>query len=425
MHKMKTLPTFVFLLGMMLMLSHCDKKNETIISPAPDQLNWSDTNHKLLKQFVNDYGIYGKFYNSDQPPYVVLDWDQTSAFLDVEEALLHHQLSNLKFKMTKAQFSGMLLDSINGTTTLTIGDQNILLSAMNQDLISDYSYLFDHYSGLNGTMTLEEIQLTPYYRDFTVKLPLLYAGYCETPGIGAEYGYPWVLFLLSGHTIDEVKSIANEAISIELGNKLGKITLESPADFPTNVGPLSYTYRSGLRILPEMQNLIAAFNDNGFAVFIVSASYKPVVEAFSGIKSFGYNVPAENVIAMELSTDTNGVILPRYKEGWVKTLRQGKVDAIEQLIKTRNNMNYDPLFAAGDSDGDYEMLSAFPGMKLSLIWNRVKGGDIGKLSKQAADQMNSPSPRFILQGRNENTGMAIPFSETILFGSSEARLLHE
>ena len=88
-------------------------------------------------------------------------------------------------------------------------------------------------------------------------------------------------------------------------------------------------------------------------------------------------------------------------------------------------MNYDPLFAAGDSDGDYEMLSAFPGMKLSLIWNRVKGGDIGKLSKQAADQMNSPSPRFILQGRNENTGMAIPFSETILFGSSEARLLHE
>jgi hypothetical protein len=174
-----------------------------------------------------------------------------------------------------------------------------------------------------------------------------------------------------------------------------------------------------------MQNLIATFKDNGIEVFIVSASYKPVVEVFSGLKSFGYNVPAENVIAMELATDNAGVILPQYKEGWVKTLRQGKVEAINQVIKTGLGRDWDPLFSAGDSDGDYEMLTAFPDMKLSLIWNRVKGGDIGRLSKQAVDEMHNPSPRFILQGRNENNGMAIPFSETILFGSTEARLLNE
>lgn len=422
---MKTLYSFSFMLSMIVLLSNCSKRNEIVLSSAPDQLNWSDNNYTVLKQLIIDYGVHGKFYNSQKPPYVVLDWDQTCAFLDVEEALLHYQLSHLKFKMTKEQFIGLLLNSINGITSVSIDDQNLSLAAINQDLITDYNFIFDNFSGLNGTMTPEEIQSTPHYQDFIVKLPLLYAGYCDTPGIGAAYGYPWVLYLLSGYTIEEVKALAKEAISLELGNKLSKVTLASPSGFATNAGELSYTYRTGLRILPEMQNLIATFKENGIEVFIVSASYKPVVEVFSGLKSFGYNVPAENVIAMELATDNAGVILPQYKDGWVKTLRQGKVEAINQVIITGLGRTWDPLFSAGDSDGDYEMLTSFPDMKLALIWNRVKGGDIGKISKQAVEEMNNPSPRFILQGRNENTGMAIPFSETILFGSTEARLLHE
>jgi hypothetical protein len=62
-------------------------------------------------------------------------------------------------------------------------------------------------------------------------------------------------------------------------------------------------------------------------------------------------------------------------------------------------------------------------MKLTLIWNRVKGGDIGKLCKQVVDESGIISPRYILQGRNENTGIAMPCSETILFGMTEAKLL--
>lgn len=76
--------------------------------------------------------------------------------------------------------------------------------------------------------------------------------------------------------------------------------------------------------------------------------------------------------------------------------------------------NWDPLLSAGDSDGDYEMLSGFPGMKMSLIWNRSKGGDIGKLYLQAIKQAGSDFPRYILQGRNEKNGSAIPGTESIL-----------
>ena len=111
-------------------------------------------------------------------------------------------------------------------------------------------------------------------------------------------------------------------------------------------------------------------------------------------------------------------------EGWVETFRQGKVEAIEQVIKTGLGKNRDPIFSAGDSDGDYEMLTSFPGMKLTLIWNRVKGGLIGTLCKLAVEQADSSNPRYILQGRNENTGSVIPGSATILLGKTEPQLLY-
>jgi phosphoserine phosphatase len=273
-------------------------------------------------------------------------------------------------------------------------------------------------------MSFEEIQVTPQYQDFIAKIPFLYEGYCANPGIGADYGYSWVLFFFAGHTLEEVKALAKEAISYELGNQLCKQTWESPANFQTNAGIVSYSYKTGLRIISEMQNLISTFKGHGIDVFIVSASYKPVVEVFSGIGTYGYNVPPENVIAMELGIAPDGKILPELKTGWVKTVRQGKVDAIIKVIKQGLGKTWDPLFSAGDSDGDYEMLSGFPDMKLALIWNRVKGGDIGKLCKQAVDEINSVMPRYILQGRNENTGMVMPRSESILLGKTEPQLLY-
>ena len=159
-------------------------------------------------------------------------------------------------------------------------------------------------------MSLEDIQKTPQYMDFLSKLPFLYDGYCETKGIEAVYGYPWVLYLLAGHTVDEVKALAKETIAYELGNKLSKQKWVTPENFQTKAGAVSYSYKTGLRVYPEMQDLIAAFEANGIDVFVVSASYKPVVEVFSGIGNFGYNVPAERVIAMELASSPDGKILP-------------------------------------------------------------------------------------------------------------------
>jgi phosphoserine phosphatase len=402
----------------------CEKDTDNkSVENTIDRLNWSELNYQVLNRFICDYGVGGRYYNSRETPYVVLDWDQTCAHLDVEEAMMRYQLTNLRFKLSKEQFAGLFKDEINGLSQLPETYHNIAFKDINDDLIEEYSFLYDHYAGLGGTLSLSEIQTTPQFQDFIAKLPFLYSGYSALEAIGDDYAYPWILYFLAGHTIEEVKALAGEAISYELANSLRKPEWSSPPMFQTHAGSVSYSFKSGLRALPEMQNLIETFKKKGIEVFIVSASYKPVVEVFAAPGNFGYQIPNENVIGMELAINAEGIILPEYKKGWVKTVGEGKVEAINRIIKQQLGKTADPLFAAGDSDGDYEMLTMFPGMKLVLIWNRLKGGDIGKLCKQAAEEINKETPAFILQGRNENTGMAMPSSSSILFGKTDARML--
>ena len=413
----------IIIFFLFLLLPTSCGKCECIGQDSLDRLNWSERNYQVLNSLIDDYGCGGKYYNKDRKPYAVLDWDQTCAHFDTEEALMRYQLFNLRFKMTKEQFAGILLDNINDITRLSAGYNNISLADINQDLIADYNFLYDNFLGTNGKMTLSDIKATQHYKDFIVKIPFLYDGYCATQGIGDQYGYPWVLYLLAGHIISEVKEMAAETISYELRNQLSRQTLISPLELSTKTGVLSYSYKSGLRVFPEMQNLISTFKKRGIEVFIVSASYKPVIEVFSGLGTYGYNVPSDHVLAMELDLDAGGRIVPMYKPRWVKTVRQGKVDAIESVIKQGLRKNWDPLFSAVDSDGDYEMATKFPGMKLVLIWNRVKGGDIGKLCIKAVEQSGELNPKYILQGRDENTGIVLPCSESIIFGKSEKQLL--
>jgi len=415
---MKKQNWFFPVIGMILLLQLFSSCSSTENPPCDslDRLNWSERNYTILNRMISEYGTNGKYSEEGKTPYIVLDWDQTCAHFDVEEAVMRYQLFHLKFKMTKTQFKGILPDTINGITQLSESSGRVRLVDINADLVAGYDFLQDNYQGFHGKMTLEEIRETPQYKDFIVKFLFLVEGYLDTPGIGMDQAFLWELYLFTGFTIPEVKELAKKAISFELANQISKQTLHSPPGLKTRTGTLSCSFNSGLRIYPEMMDLIATCRSRGIDAYIVSASYKPVVEVFSGTGTFGYNFTPDHVIAMELETDTDGKILPEYKRGWVKTVRQGKVEAINTMIKTLPGKEHDPLFGAGDSDGDVEMLTKFPGMKLALIWNRSKGGEIGKLCKQAKEEMESPNPRFILQGRNENTGVIIPGSESILLG---------
>jgi HAD superfamily phosphoserine phosphatase-like hydrolase len=100
----------------------------------------------------------------------------------------------------------------------------------------------------------------------------------------------------------------------------------------------------GLRVRPEMRDLVAALQRWGWDVWVVSASAEPVVQTVAQL----YGVPADRVIGVKLSISSDGLVLPTVSGPM--TFREGKVRAIDRFIGKR------PTFAAGDTDTDIEML---------------------------------------------------------------------
>lgn len=98
-----------------------------------------------------------------------------------------------------------------------------------------------------------------------------------------------------------------------------------------------------VQIRPEMQDLMAAARQNGWEVWVVSASVTPVVQAFAAL----YAQPPEQVLGVDLALKSG-----RYQAELAgpMTYRQGKVDAILKRIGRL------PDLAVGDTLTDLEML---------------------------------------------------------------------
>jgi hypothetical protein len=99
----------------------------------------------------------------------------------------------------------------------------------------------------------------------------------------------------------------------------------------------------------------------------------------------------------------------------------GKTEVIKRELVSKKG--YGPIFVAGDSDGDYDMLRDFSDTQLGLIVNRLKKGKIGELSKAAAESIAAGKPRFALQGRQESTGNWLPHEMCLKYGKTVATLL--
>jgi len=136
---------------------------------------------------------------------------------------------------------------------------------------------------------------------------------------GKPVGYPWAAYQVAGLKEHEVRALTLHVIDL-------------------------WMQRGRIRLRPEIRDLIASMQHHGWHVWVVSASAEPLVRTFGQY----YGIPACRTIGMRLQMDEAG----RYIGALAgpSTFRQGKVDAIDQRIGRR------PLFAAGDTDTDIEML---------------------------------------------------------------------
>ena len=353
-----------------------------------DELRWVPKNREALSKLIDE--------NKNKGNYVVFDWDYTSIYQDTQENLFRYQIDNLKFKATPEEFSKAIRKDIPLDNFAkgyeNVKGQPINITKIANDLDKRYAFLYENYIK-NQKMSLEKIKATEEFKDFRGKLAFLYEA------IGGSFShdvaYPWVLYLFDNMSVAEVQKLAKEANDFGIGNKLGKYVIESSDKLTGEAGKVSYQYKSGLRVQSETANLFHEFEKNGIKVYIVSASLEDIVKVFANDKSYGYNLSADSVYGMRLEMNGNKY-KAEYKHGYPQTQTKGKVEIINKFLKPKHG-GKDPILVAGDSEGDFNMLSEYKGTKILLLMKRK-----GKLDNLAKDK------RALIQTRSEETGLFVP-----------------
>lgn len=389
------------------------------------QGEWAENNFIRLTQLITDYGVRSSNYDKDCHPYAVFDFDNTTIINDVQEALLAFQISNLRFKFTPANIEEILetgLPDVNAFLAETnLANQSITVKQLVSDIKADYTYLYDNYRGLNGDKDLTTIQATDEYKSFISKLRFLYEEVNAT--FDASVGYPWVTYLFTGMTSEEVRSLTVDSDDYWFGYpRYEKITWTTPETRKGLSGQVSVGYKTKLNITDEVKDLYATLQDNGIDVYICSASFIDVIIETATNQKYGLNAKEENIYAMRLKKDAQGRYINSFDTDYYQTQGEGKTKTIRKFIQPKYN-GADPLLVGGDSAGDYNMMTDFQDMKLGLLFNRFCSDSTKELARSAVEHFGEDNARYILQGRDENTGKLRPSQASVLLGQDKEVLV--
>lgn len=382
-----------------------------------DAARWAPHNAARLESLIDQYGNRRKSYDSSRKPYAVFDWDNTSIMNDCQEALLMYQINALSFTFGAEELSRVIRQNVpDGPLMATnVDGKPVIVEDLAADVTSDYRWLREAQA--KGS-SLDDLHQSPQFLDFRAKLYFMYDAICEAFPI--EIGYKWIIYLLANQTPAEVTGLALASNDAGLGDALRKVKYRSPAELPGRAGVVVTTHFHGLRIHEEMRALMHFLRANGFDVYVSTASLDDVVRVFAGHSNYGYGVVPENVIGLRLEMK-DGKYLALYRQDWHFNWGPGKTIGIQRELAVKKG--YGPLMVFGDSDGDAWMLRDFADTRLGVIVNRLKKGEIGADSQRAAAELGEPEARFVLQGRDEHTGIMIPDEKSIKYGQHERKLL--
>lgn len=377
---------------------------------------WDEFNSRKIDRLIQE---------AKQKPahslYAVFDFDNTTAFLDIEEATLIYQLENLRFAMKPEILKEIIYKDIPTSSFNSDynnkNNQAVNINLIGQDIVDSYTWLYNNYNGFEGDKTIDEIKKNSNYMNFIVKMRYLY------DAIGGsfdhEVSYPWVTYLFSGMSKKEISDLVDDTIEWQNKQPITKVTWVSPADMAGRAGIVSVTWKNGFRLLPEMQTLYKNLQEAGVDVYVISASALDVIKSIVTIDRYGFSVPESHVYAMHPLYDKEGKLTHSLDPYYPQTQGKGKTETIKKFIQQRYK-NTGPIFVAGDSEGDQNMMSDFNDTKLVLIINRLRSSDtiIGKLSAKAVRDYNKDDAKILLQGRDENKGEFLPSQSSILMGTN-------
>ncbi len=322
---------------------------------------WLPENRTRLNELIQTLGIASPTFDPKNRPVAVFDWDNTVVKNDLGDATFFWMIQHEKILQPPGR------DWSTTSRHLTAEARAALNTACDA-------------AGTPGQplQTLDvpgcADELVSIYDAGTTK-----AGQTAWNGritLTINTSYAWVAQLMAGYTPEEVRSFARSAYAENAFNPPGT---RQTVGTTTN---LNYH----VQVYEEMVDLIETMQDNGFDVWVSTASPQFVIDAVSeelvGIK-------ANRVIGIRSMTDSQGRLTPHFQGcGTVAdnadtliTFDQGKrcwlnkvvfrVPA-EQQLNRQADASKRQVFAAGDSDTDLAFVQDATHLKLAINRARVQ-----------------------------------------------------
>lgn len=387
------------------------------------------------------YGNRSALYDPQNRPYAVFDFDNTTSILDVEEQLMIWQLDHLAFAVQSEQMEAVLRTGIPAEKlVLTYGADNgsgrqVSIESAIKDAAAAYAKLYAQGAVTTaGKEQSSAVTSSPEYKEFTAKMRWLYDAISDT--MDASVSYPWVTYWYTGMTPDEVYNLAYASHSFygdpEKGQTWSKGTYVSPSDIQNEAGVVSVSYKLGITVSPELKELYKTLDDNGIDTWIDTASPVDVVRAAADY----FQIPGiDGIVGMTNKTDAQGRYINVYDyDLHAQTQGAGKSLTINKIIAPKYH-GQGPVFAAMDSQGDFNFCTEYADTKAVLVINRGRSDDAALCAAAAIWQKNNGitlaeankngDTLYLLQGRNENTGTLWPSDQTQLLGKSENVILSD
>lgn len=377
-------------------------------APALAPLKWAPRTRRVIERLIAAHGNTAPGYDPARRPYAVFDWDNTCIAGDCEESLLHYMANHFAFAMSAETFARATARDVPAHMFSgpfrTVDGRNIRFRDLHADLCADYALL--------SARSMPPAPTDPVLLSLRSKLVFAYDAINAT--CHGDIACRWIIRLLAGHDTSGLAALARASNTWHLAQGMGQETWNTPATRAGRAGIVARPIQTGLRLTPEIADLQSTLRRAGIDVYVCSASLENVVAVFATDPDYGYGLPRQNIMGVRMDWPGGRLGLDAAPH-WPVTYRAGKVRAIRQTLA--GPRGYGPLLVCGDSDGDYAMLSEFPDTRLGLVVNRLSSGPIGTIASRAVAQLSIPQPRFVLQGRDENTGEWRPSEQSIPMGS--------
>lgn len=351
-------------------------------SPVLPRDGWESDTHKALCNLIETQGNKSASYDPACPPYAVFDYDNTTLVNDISVTLMIYQIEHLSYHFAPEQAFGIFtayLPDLDKTL------EGIGMSAreLAGDLSADYGFLY----GARERKSLEEIHESIEYKDFRAKLMAL------NEGVENTFDYStWCLWqprLFSGMTYAQLQELTRESVDYwqSFNGKASEIWDEN---WSSPDGKVAVAVRKGLVLPKESIELYAALKDNGFDVYICSASLEAIVEAMACEPKYGLGMDPSRVFGIRLE-DKQMVDGP-FESDYDQTFLEGKSACIRKFMAPEHG-GKGPALVAGDSNGDFDMLTAFDDMQLGLLFDCKRSGPIAELISNH-DNTYTVQPRY-------------------------------